>query len=192
MNTWFQCKVKYQKLDEEGRQKFVTEPYLLDAVSFTEAESRAFEKLGEEIDGEFSVTNLSKTNFTEIVPNENADDWYKCKVAFVMLDEDSGKEKKVNNYFLVQANNVKEAVEGVEESLKEMLVPFEIPSVALTPIMEVWPYFSDDPNEKIPDNLTPVAEYNKKLEEKDTYINDDDIDESETSGGYFADEDEED
>ena len=99
MNTWFICKVKYQKTDEDGRQTMVTEPYLIDAVSFTEAEARAFEKLGEELPGEFKVTNVSKSNITEIVPNEMAYDWYKCKVSFVMLDEDSGKEKKVNNYF---------------------------------------------------------------------------------------------
>ena len=183
MNTWFLCKVKFQKTDEEGRQKMVTEPYLFDAISFTEAESRAFEKLAEELSTEFSVTNISKSNITEIVPNENADEWYKCKVAFVMLDEDSGKEKKVNNYFLVQANNVKEAVEGVEESLKEMLVPFEIPSVTLTTIMDVFPYFTDEVDEKIPANLTPISEY------KNT---DDDILESETSGGYFADDEDDD
>lgn len=158
MTNWFEVTAKYQKTDEDGRQKMVSEPYLIDAVSFTEAEARGFERIREELPVEFQITNIRKSNISEVVPNEYFDDWFKCKVSFVMLDEESGKEKKVNNYFLVQANDTTQAVNGVNESLKEMLAPFEVPSISLTKIVDVFPYFTDEVNEPIPSNLKPIDE----------------------------------
>lgn len=156
MNSWFQVKVKYQKQNDEGVVKNVTEPYLFDAISYTEAESRAYEELGEELSGEFTVTSVTKTNITEIVNHDDTEEWYKCKVQFVMLDEDAGKEKKVSHYHLISASTVKQAYERCEESLRDMLAPFEIPSIQLTPILEVFPYFTDEVDEQIPLNLKPI------------------------------------
>jgi adenylate cyclase len=150
--------VKYVKVDEvSGKEKKVSEPYLVDAMSFTEAEARIHKELEQMISGEFNVTNISKSNITELYPNENGDRWFKAKVSFIDVDENSGKEKKANQYMLTQANNVKQAYEYLEESLSTMIVPYEIPSVTESPIMDVFPYFSEE-GEEIPDNLKPVSE----------------------------------
>lgn len=143
MNSWYTVKVKYTKQMEDGTLKRVTEPYLLDAVSFTDAEARIYEELGEQIRGEFLVTGISKTDYADIFHYEDADYWYKCKVTYVSVDADSGKEKKVSNNFLVTAANVKEAFERIEESLESMLVSFEIPAIAVSPIIDIFPFNPD-------------------------------------------------
>jgi hypothetical protein len=157
-NNWFECKVKYVKIDENGKEKKVTEPYLVDAVSFTEAEARIHTELEKMIHSDFIVTNISKSNISELFPNENGDRWFKAKTSFVTVDEESGKEKKSNNYMLVEANNVKDAYEYLTEGLSDMIVPFEIPSVTESPIMDVFPFFKNELNEEIPENLKPIAE----------------------------------
>lgn len=157
-NSWFECKVKYVKIDENGKEKKVTEPYLVDAVSFTEAEARIHIELEKMIHSDFMVTNISKSNISELFPNENGDRWFKAKTTFVTVDEESGKEKKSNNYMLVEANNVKDAYEFLTEGLSDMIVPFEIPSVVESPIMDVFPFFKDEVNEEIPSNLKPISE----------------------------------
>jgi len=145
MKTWYICKIKYQKQTDEGLLKAVTEAYMVDAVSFTEAEARITEVMAPEISGEFLVTGISKGNFTEIVNYEDSDKWYKCKVTYISVDGDSGgKEKKVSTYFLVSANSLKEAYERVDDSLSSMLVPFDIPSISITNIIDVFPFMSDE------------------------------------------------
>lgn len=157
-NNWFECKAKYIKIDQTGNEKNVTEAYLIDALSFTEAEERFHQELEKMISGEFEVTTISKSNITEFYPSEDADRWYKVKVSYVNVDEKSGKEKKVGVYMLAEASNVKDAFDKIEDNLKDWLVPFEIPAIQESPIIDVFPYFTDEVNEKIPENLTPVSE----------------------------------
>lgn len=143
MNSWYTVKVKYTKQLEDGTLKRVNEPYLFDAVSFTDAEARVFEELGAQIRGEFLVTGISKVEFADIFHYEDAGDWYKCKVQYLSVDADSGKEKKVSNNFLVSAHNVKNAYERIEESLESMMVTFDIPAIALSPILDIFPFNPD-------------------------------------------------
>lgn len=156
MNTWFECKVKYQKVMSDGKEKMVSEPYLIDAVSFTDAESRIHKELEPYISGEFFVTNIKIANFSELVPNENGDRWFKCKVAFISLDEEKGVERRSNTYMLVQANNVKEAYDTLEKALDDTISDFEIPAIQESPLMDVFTYFGDDKNE-VPSNLKPLT-----------------------------------
>jgi hypothetical protein len=143
MNTWFTVKVKYTKQLEDGRLKRVTEPYLVDAVSFTDAEARIYEEIGSSVQGEFSITGISKTDFADIFYYEDAEDWYKCKLTYISVDADSGKEKKVSHNYLVTAHDLKQAYERIQESMSEMLVSYEVPAIMLTPIVEVLPYNPD-------------------------------------------------
>jgi len=143
MNNWFTVKVKYTKQLEDGRLKRVTEPYLVDSVSFTDAEARIHEEIGQNIQTEFIVTGISKTEFADIFYYEDSEDWYKCKLTYVTIDGDEGKEKKITSNFLVTAANVKQAYERIQESLSDMTVTFEVPSIMLTPIVEVLPYNPD-------------------------------------------------
>ncbi len=159
MRTWFLCKVKYQKENEQGLLKNVSEQYLVDAVSFTEAEARIYEELGMMIRGEFQVTNISKSNLTDVFFFHESDLWHKCKVTYVVADGDSGKEKKVTNYMLVQAEDVKQAFERIFESLNNMLVTFRVPDVTESPIIDIFKYVSSDEKAmKVPDGFKPVSE----------------------------------
>jgi hypothetical protein len=181
MQTWFEVKVKYVKIDDDGREKKVSEVYLLDAVTFTDAETRIIKQLETMVRGEFIVDNIKKSNIVEIFPNENGEWWYKAKIAIVTIDEEKGKEKKINNYFLVAADDLKQALQRLEEGLSYILVPYQTTSLAICNIVDVFPYFEDSVNAPIPANLKPLKEVVKPQ-----VFEDEDLDVV-----YSADEDEE-
>ena len=169
MRVWFLCKVKYAKENEQGLLKNVSEQYLVDAVSFTEAEARIYDMLGSTIRGDFQVTNISKSNFVDVFPYEDIDIWHKCKITYTVADGDSGKEKKVTQYMLVTAHDVKEAYERIHESLSNMLVTFRVPDITESPIVEVFPYEHED--EELlpppPSNLKPLSEVKTEQERRE-------------------------
>lgn len=140
MNNWFTVKVKYTKQLENGSFKRVTEPYLLAAMTFTDAEARIYEELGQIIRGEFNVVGITRTEIHDIFFYEDADIWYKIKLSYESLDADSEKTKKVSQNFLVTAHSVKEAYDRISESLSTLMVDFEIPMITVSPIVEVFPY----------------------------------------------------
>ena len=104
-NIWFECSIRYEKTMESGMNKKVTEKYLIDALSFTEAEARIIEEITPFISGEFTVVDIKRANYSELFPcdEEAADRWFKCKLIFITLDEKSGAEKKISTQILVQA-----------------------------------------------------------------------------------------
>ena len=138
MATWFECKVKYDKMTEDGSQKTVTEPYLVDALSFTEAEARITEEITPFISGEFKVTAVKRTNTAEIFWKEGGDKWYKVKVNFCTIDEKTAKEKKTPNYMMVQAIDFKDAYDVFMEGMKGTMADFEISQIVETMIMDVY------------------------------------------------------
>ncbi|MGL5112445.1 MAG: DUF4494 domain-containing protein [Flavobacterium sp.] len=144
---WYECKIKYRKTDETGGQKITTEPYLVDALSYTEAEKRINEEMAAYISEEFKITNIKVGNYAEIHPFENADRWFKSKVSLLAFDEESGKERKSNMYLLVQANDVKEAFDNTTIALKNTMSEYTIPAISESPIMDVFPYFTGDEEE---------------------------------------------
>ena len=83
MALWFECKVKYDRMQENGMVKKVNEPYLVDALSFTEAESRIIEEVKPFISGDFSISAVKKTKISEIFFDETADKYYMVKVNFM-------------------------------------------------------------------------------------------------------------
>lgn len=155
--NWFEAKIKYVKVNEDGYEKKVNEAYLLDAMSYTEAESRIIHEMESLISGDYYITNLKKSNITELVPSEDEKDdrWYKAKVLIIDADEVSGKEKSSVQFYLVAAANLRGALENLEKSLSTYVVPYEIESIADTSIMDVFPYFSEE-EEQIPNNLKPL------------------------------------
>jgi|SRR5690554_318175 len=178
MNTWFTVKVKYIKQLDDGRLKKVTEPYLVDATNFTDAEARIYEEVGEYVRGEFIITGISKTEYTDVFYYDDSDDWYKCKLSYVMIDEEGGKEKKVTNNFLVTASSVKEAFERIHESLQDMTVDFDVPSILLTPLVDVLPY-----EPKLGDEVDNTPEINEEDEQEEVAEEEEEIvdEEEETS-----------
>lgn len=165
MRTWFLCKVKYAKENEQGLLKNVSEQYLVDAVSFTEAEARIYDMLGSVIRGDFQVTNISKSNIVDVFFYEDIDVWYKCKVTYIVADADSGKEKKVTQYMLISAHHVKEAYDRIHESLNNMLVSFNVPDITESPIIEIFPYEKDEENPQPSfEEKSPSATSNEEIE----------------------------
>jgi hypothetical protein len=143
---YFECKVKYRKTDDSGAQKVVTEAYLVDALSFTEAESRIIEKMTEYLGESFRVTNIRLTNYAEVHACEDSDNWFKSKISIIAYDEESGKERKTNMYLLVQADDVKDAHAKTLTAMKNTMGDFTIPSISETTIVDVFPYFSGEIN----------------------------------------------
>ena len=139
---WFICKVRYEKTQENGMQKKVTESYVIDAMSFTEAEERIIEEMASYISGEFEVKDISLAPFSEIFFDENlsADRYYKAKLAFITIDEKSGNEKRNNVTYLVHAENFNEAVKNVAEVIRGTMTDCEIVSIVETQIMDVFEY----------------------------------------------------
>ncbi len=148
--------MKYVKVDPDGRERKVSESYLVDAVSFTDAETRIIQQMQQLIRGEFQVDNIKKSNIIEIFPAEQGEFWYKARIAIVTIDEKAGKEKKVNNYFLVAADDFKEAFRRLEEGLSYILVPYQTTAMSLSNIADVFPYFQDGTVKPLPENLKPL------------------------------------
>ena len=145
MHTWFECKIRYEKTLENGMNKKVTEPYLVDALSFTEAEARIIEEMTPFITGEFTVSDIKRANYSELFSSEEeaADRWFKCKLYFFTLDEKSGAEKKTSAQMLVQAADLRDAVKKLDEGMKGTMADYSIASVTETQIMDVYPYSAE-------------------------------------------------
>ncbi|MCF0180647.1 MAG: DUF4494 domain-containing protein [Muribaculaceae bacterium] len=139
MQKWFECKVKYDKMMENGVVKTVTEPYLVDALSFTEAEARIIEEMQPYINGgEFLVTAVRRMNLTDIFYNQTGDRWYKVKTNFITIDEKTAVEKKTAQFQMVQASEFSEALKVFMEGMKDSMADFEIASITETMIMDVF------------------------------------------------------
>jgi hypothetical protein len=139
MHNWFECKVRYDKTGEDGLPKKVTEPYLVDALSFTEAEARIIKEIEPFVSGEFVVSNIRRARIHELFENPSGDKWYRCKVNFVTLDEEKAVEKKTAATMMVQAVDLKESLTVLMERLKNTLSDWEVVAIAETPIMDVFP-----------------------------------------------------
>lgn len=162
MQTWFEVKAKYVKIDDDGKERKVNETYLVDAVSCTEAEARLTEELLKMVRGEFSVGKVVTSNIIEIFAHETGEYWWKSKISIVTIDEAAGKEKKINNYFLVAADDLKEALKRLEEGLSYILVPYQITALTLSPIVDVFPYFIED-LAGVPKNLISMEEAKNRV-----------------------------
>lgn len=139
MALWFECKVRYDKMQENGMVKKVNEPYLVDALTFTEAESRIVEEMKPFISGEYSISSEKKTKISEIFFNEGGDRYYQVKVNFITPDENSGVEKKTSTLILVQAADFDSALSNFKEGMKGTMADYEIASITETMLMDVFP-----------------------------------------------------
>lgn len=145
MNEWFECKVRYEKTMENGMLKKVTEPYLVDAISFTEAEKRFLEEIEPFMSGEFQITDIKRAKYAELfeTADDDADKWFKAKVAFITLDEKTGVEKKSSQNMLVQASDLRDAVKRLDKGMSGTMADYEIAAIAETPLMDVFHYHAE-------------------------------------------------
>ncbi|MDE5843356.1 MAG: DUF4494 domain-containing protein [Muribaculaceae bacterium] len=139
MALWFECKVRYDKMMENGVPKKVNEPYMVDALSFTEAEARIIEEITPFISGDYSISAVKKTKVAEIFYDETGDKYYSVKYNIITIDEKSGVEKKSAVFALVQASDFDTALSNFHESMKDTICDYEIASITETAIMDVFP-----------------------------------------------------
>jgi hypothetical protein len=139
-STWFETKIRYEKMMEDGLQKRVTELYVVDAMSFTEAESMIIEEMSSYISGEMTIQTISRASYSEIfLSNVEADDkWYKAKLQFNDIDEKTEKEKHSYVNYLVNAGNIEAARKHIDEAMKTSMIPYVVKSISETSIMDVF------------------------------------------------------
>jgi hypothetical protein len=157
MPNWFLGKIRYQQPIDDStvgtrneefiKQKTVTEAYLVDAVSYTEAEARLYQEIAANTP-DFEITNISRMQLADVFFNEEdgGETWYKVKAMYILEDEKTGKQKKTPSNMLINAQNPKQAYERVEYSLKTSLDPFEITDVNTTKILDVFPFNEEQRN----------------------------------------------
>lgn len=139
-STWYECKIRYEKTTETGEQKKVSELYAVDALSFTEAESNIIKEMSDFIQGVFEVKGIKEAPYGEIFFSDNTSDdkWFKVKLCFITLDEKTEKVKKSNVLYLVQANNIKNAISNVEAVMSKTMIEYTIKSVTETQIFDIY------------------------------------------------------
>lgn len=141
MHSWFECKVQYDKTSpEDGLQKKTTETYLVDALSFTEAEARIIRETRPFTSGELTVANIKRSKFYEVFDAPTGDRWYRAKVLFIVLDQEKGTEKKVPSTMLIQASDIEEAINRLNAGMKGTMSDYEVAMITDTPILDVFPY----------------------------------------------------
>ena len=140
MHNWFECKISYDKVTDDGMPKKITESYLVDALSFTEAEARIIEEMRPFISGEFIVMNIKRARFWETFLNDVGEYFYRIKVKLIALDEKSGTEKETAVQMLVQASTIHEAIENIDKGMKGTLTDYVIASATETVIIDVFPF----------------------------------------------------
>ncbi len=145
MSSWFECKVRYEKTQENGMVKKVSEPYLVDALSFTEAETRITKEITPYMAGEFEVSDIKRVRYSEVFESAEyaADKWFECKLEFITIDERNGNEKRSNNRVLVQAANLRDAMKKLEAGMSTTMVDYNALSIKETALMDVYKFQAD-------------------------------------------------
>ena len=163
MASWYLGKIRYQKEDEAGSLKTINEVYLVDAVSYTESEARLYKQI---VTGasEFSVSSITRMRLADLFAFEEGEQWFKAKVIYFSVDEKSGKEKKIVNYMLVNADGIQQALDRINESMRNFLIPYETTDITLTPILDVFPYTAEEDEQEIPANMRPLSEVKAERE----------------------------
>lgn len=137
--NYFIATCKYEKMQENGAVKRVSEKYLCDALSIVEADAVVTENLKPYISGDFFTSKVENSPIAEVIGDKEADKFYLAKVAFVTIDERSGKEKKTVSQWLIGGTNFNDAYEMVLHEINKCMADIEIVSLAETPIKEFYP-----------------------------------------------------
>ena len=139
---WFECKIKYEKVQEDGLQKKVTELYVVDALSFAESETLITEEMTKYISGEFEVTDVKKAPYKEVFFGDDVLDYrfYRAKLDFITLNEKTEKEKRSRVVYLVQAGSLKGAFKGVEDVMNGTTIDYDAAAIDSTKVMDVFEY----------------------------------------------------
>ena len=139
MAQWFETKLRYDKVMENGVVKKVTEAYLVDALTFTEAEARITEEMTPCISGEFTVEAVKKAKIAEVFGSDTASRWWKVRVAFITVDERTGAEKRNLTDFLVAGEDLDDVLSSFKQNMKGTMADYEVTAIAETAILDIFP-----------------------------------------------------
>lgn len=161
-STWFETKVRYEKTQDDGTLKKQTEQYVVDALSFTEAESTIMQEMSAYVSGEMEIRDIRLASYGEIFFSDapNDDKWYKAKLQFITIDEKTEKEKRSNVTYLVQAGSLPMAVKHIDEVMGGTMIDYVMAAIQETQIMDVFEHNST--NGKKDEEVNDVPEYEQK------------------------------
>lgn len=144
--TWFECKIRYEKTMEDGLPKKVSEVYVVDALSFSEAEERIIEEMSSYISGEIEIVDVKIAPYREIffADDNLADQWFKAKLSFITIDERTDKEKRTSMMYLVNAGNISSAINNIGEVMSGTMIDYVTTSISATKIFDVFEYKKKD------------------------------------------------
>ena len=144
--TWFECKIRYEKMTEDGLPKKVSEVYVVDALSFSEAEERIIEEMSSYISGEIEIVDVKIAPYREIffADDNLADQWFKAKLSFITIDERSNKEKRTSMMYLVNAGNISSAISNIDKVMSGTMIDYVTTSISATKIFYVFEYKKKD------------------------------------------------
>ena len=139
---WFECKIRYEKIMEDGTPKKVNEVYVIDALSFSEAEERIMEEMSSYISGEIELVDVKIAPYREIffADNNLTDRWFKAKVVYITIDERTQREKRMPVMVLVNAGNINSAIKNTDEVMGGTMIDYAIIAIQETKIFDVFEY----------------------------------------------------
>lgn len=155
-STWFECKVRYEKTQEDGSDKLVNELYVVDALSFTEAEASIIDNMAVYVSGKLKIANINPANYNEIFFSDIDDDdlWFKARLAFITIDEKKDKEKRTYVNYLIQAKCIERAKRYVDEVMGKTMIDYELKSLSETKIFDVFEHEPSTDKQKEKDGKT--------------------------------------
>lgn len=139
---WFECKIRYEKVMEDGTPKKVNEIYVIDALSFSEAEERIMEEMSSYISGEIELVDVKIAPYKEIffADNNLTERWFKAKVVYITIDERTQREKRMPVMVLVNAGNINSAIKNTDEVMGGTMIDYAITAIQETKIFDVFEY----------------------------------------------------
>ena len=145
---WFETKVQYEKVQVDGMQKKVTEQYVVDALSFTEAESSIIEEMKPYVSGDYKIKNITPANYHDVFFSDDTQDdkWYKVKLTFITIDEKTEKEKHSIVHYLVQARSTGTAQQAINDVMSKAMIDYETASISETKILDVFEHSAGKSN----------------------------------------------
>lgn len=143
---WFECKIRYEKIMEDGLPKKISEVYVVDALSFSEAEERIIEEMSSYISGEIELVDVKIAPYREIffADDNLADQWFKAKLSFITIDERTNKEKRTSMMYLVNAGNISSAINNIDKVMSGTMIDYVTTSISATKIFDVFEYKKKD------------------------------------------------
>lgn len=160
-SMWFETKVRFDKVQEDGTQKKVTEQYVVEAMSFTEAEAKIIAETKDYVSGDFSVKNITPASYHEIFFSDNGKDdkWYKAKLQFITIDEKTEKEKHQTVYYLVQGDSTGSAQKNIADVMNGTMIDYTIVSIVETNILDVFEHEAGESNETSQNGTGTIDEF---------------------------------